>query len=235
MPRLSTRFIGAQRRTCEDRPKTNEKKGATKMLNIGVVGCTGKLGTVITKIVLDDIELTLSSLIGRKGNQFIGKDISEIIGGEHRNISISDAIDSADKCEIFIDCTNAENFINQNAEQYLHNRKPVVIVTTGFTDESFAKIKQMAKQMPILYSPNYSIALYTFVESLKLVVKSIDPKTDINIIESHHNQKKDAPSGTAIKIQEAVHEANPIISNENQYFKYSRGNCFWGAQSYFRK
>ena len=96
------------------------------MLNVGVVGCTGKLGKIIIQNILNDVELKLSASIGRKGNQLIGKDISEIIGGVYRNIFISDVI--TDECDVFIDCTNAESFINQNAEQYLHKCKPIVIL-----------------------------------------------------------------------------------------------------------
>ena len=198
------------------------------MLNIGVVRCTGKLGTVIVNKILNDIDLHLSSSIGRKENQFIEKDISEIIGGVHRNIVISDTIQLANGCDIFIDCTNANNFINQNANQYLHNGKPVLIATTGFSGEDFDKIRQLAKQMPILFSANYSIALYIFIESLKLIAKNINPKTDIHIIESHHNQKKEAPSGTAIKIQEALHEANPIIPQGKINISSIRGGTIYG-------
>ncbi|MCL2517680.1 MAG: 4-hydroxy-tetrahydrodipicolinate reductase [Oscillospiraceae bacterium] len=198
------------------------------MLKISVVGCTGKLGKVIIKNILNDSELKLTSCIGRKGNQFIGQDISEIIGEEYKNISISDAIQMTDECDVFIDCTNAESFINQNAEQYLHKFKPVVIATTGFSDDDFIKIKQLAKQMPIIYSANYSIALYNYIESLKLVVKTINEKTDVRIIELHHNQKKDAPSGTAKKIQEALCEANPNLQKDNINISSVRGGNIFG-------
>jgi len=198
------------------------------MLNIGVVGCTGKLGRIIIKNILNDIELKLSSPIGRKGNQYIGEDISEIIGGIHRNIFISDAIQINDECDIFIDCTNADSFINQNAEQYLYKCKPVVIATTGFSDDDFVKIKRLAEKMPILFSANYSIALYTFIESLKLVAKNVSEETDIHIIELHHNQKKDAPSGTAIKIKEALREANSQIPKNKINISSIRGGSIYG-------
>lgn len=198
------------------------------MVNVGVVGCTGKLGRIIIKNILSDSELKLSSSIGRRGNQFIGKDISEITGGVYKNISISDEIQITDECDIFIDCTNAESFMNQNAEQYLHKCKPVVIATTGFSDDDFVKIKQLAGQTPILFSANYSIALYTFIESLKIVAKNISQETDIHIIELHHNQKKDMPSGTAIKIQEALHEANLKIQKDKINISSIRGGSIYG-------
>ena len=198
------------------------------MLNVGVVGCTGKLGKVIVQNIINDTELKLTSPIGRKGSQFIGQDISKIIGGIHRNIFISDDIQITDSCDVFIDCTNAENFINQNAEQYLHKRKPVVIATTGFSNDDFTKIEHLAKQMPIIFSANYSIALYTFIESLKLVAKNITQSTDIHIIELHHNQKKDAPSGTAIRIKEALCEANSKIQKDKINISSVRGGTILG-------
>ena len=186
------------------------------MLNIGVAGCTGKLGTIIIKNILTAGELKLSSAVGRKGNQFIGKDISEIVGGEYKNILISDEIQTANECDVFIDCTNADSFLNQNFEQYLNKRKPVVIATTGFSDDDFIKIKRLSNIMPIMFSANYSFALYIFIESLKLTAKNISPETDIHIIELHHNQKKDVPSGTAIKPVAENNPARSMITTENE-------------------
>lgn len=65
------------------------------MIRIGVVGCTGKLGSMIIKTIYNQSVLKLKYVIGRKGNQYIGKDISEIIGGTPRNLFIIDNINEA--------------------------------------------------------------------------------------------------------------------------------------------
>ena len=197
------------------------------MLNIGVVGCTGRLGKILSENILADNELQLFA-VGRKGNQFVGKDISEIVGGAYRNIVISDTILMNDDCDVYIDCTNAETFINQNAEQYLKKCKSVLIATTGFSEKDFIKIEQMSKKMPILFSANYSISLYTFIESLKIAAKNITSKTDVNIIEMHHNRKIDAPSGTAIRIQEALCESNTKLEKDKIAISSIRGGNIFG-------
>lgn len=79
-------------------------------MKIAVVGCTGKLGTTIMKNILNRENLILSYAIARRGNQYVGKSISELIGG-HYDLSITDEIESANECDVFIDCTNAEMFI----------------------------------------------------------------------------------------------------------------------------
>lgn len=184
------------------------------MIRIGVVGCTGKLGSMIIKKIYNQSVLKLKYVIGRKGNQYIGKDISEIIGGTPRNLFIIDNINEAKNCDVFIDCTNSDNFISSSLPQYFDIGKPVLIATTGFDADDFKKIKELSKKVSVFVSGNYSIAFHDFIQTLKFAVKRISDDTDVQIIEYHHNHKKDAPSGTAIMIQKALIQANPRLNEE---------------------
>lgn len=184
------------------------------MIGIGVVGCTGKLGRIIVKTICNQSDIKLKYVIGRKGNQYIGKDISEIIGGISRNLSIIDNIDEAKDCDVFIDCTNSANFISSSLPQYFDIGRPVLIATTGFDVDDLNKIKELSKKVPVFVSGNYSKALYDFIETLKFAAKRISDDTDVQIIEYHHNQKKDAPSGTALMIQKALIQANPRLNGD---------------------
>ena len=75
------------------------------MLKISIVGCTGKLGSIIARKIYSLENLDLVNAIGRKGNQYIGQDISSVIGGQERGLKIRDSIVNADVCDVFIDCT----------------------------------------------------------------------------------------------------------------------------------
>jgi 4-hydroxy-tetrahydrodipicolinate reductase len=198
------------------------------MLKISVVGCTGKLGSIIAKKIctLEDIELV--NAIGRKGNQYIRQDISSIIGGDERGLKISDSIIEGNPCDVFIDCTSAENLLNNNYEQYLSIHKPLVIATTGFDVIGIELIKELSKYIPVIQSGNFSISLYDFIETLKFAVSTISEDTDVSIIESHHNQKQDAPSGTAIMIQEALIKNNPRLNYDNVHISSIRGGSIVG-------
>ena len=129
--------------------------GLIYMLKITVVGCTGKLGSIIAKKIYSLEYLELVNAIGRTGNPYIGQDISSIIGGQERGLKIGDSIINANVCDVFIDCTNAENLLNNNYEQYLSIKKPLVIATTGFDAAGMERIKELSKNIPVIQSGNF--------------------------------------------------------------------------------
>lgn len=197
------------------------------MLKITVVGCTGKLGSSIIKNILNREDVKLSGAVARKGNQFVGKCVSEIAGGSC-DMKIIDDLAFATDSDVFIDCTNADTFISNNYAKYEKMKKPLVIATTGFTPENIEQINRLSTHIPIFMTGNFSIALHDFIETLKFAVKRISDDTDIQIIEYHHNQKKDAPSGTALMIKDALVNANRKIDPEKIDICSIRGGNIFG-------
>jgi 4-hydroxy-tetrahydrodipicolinate reductase len=195
---------------------------------IAVVGATGKLGIMIVKAIYTQKDVELKYAIGRKGNQYIGSDISIVLGGQTKGIPIIDNVNNEFDCDIFIDCTNAETFITNNLPQYSLAEKPVLIATTGFSEDDLLKIKALATIVPVIISGNYSISLHHFIETIKFAVKRISDDTDVQILEFHHNQKKDAPSGTAIMIRNALIQANPRLNKNNVNICSVRGGNIFG-------
>ncbi len=197
------------------------------MVRLAIVGCTGKLGSAIMKKVLHREDVEISYAIARKGNPFVGQRISELVGGGF-DLPIIDDIEAAKDCDVFIDCTNAETFMRDSYFKYERTGKALVIATTAFSDEAIEKIGRLAAAMPVFLSGNFSVALHDFIESLKAYGKRIGPDTDIQIIEYHHNQKKDAPSGTALMIKEALLGANKRIDKEKVRISSIRGGNIFG-------
>lgn len=93
----------------------------------------------------------------------------------------------------------------------ISKNKPVVIATTGHTDEELAKIKNAAQYIPVFFSMNMSLGVALLCELAKMTVKTF-PDADIEIIETHHNRKLDAPSGTAILLANAIKTARDGLS-----------------------
>jgi len=85
--------------------------------------------------------------------------------------------------------------------------KAVVVATTGLSDEQLAALRSCAEQSPVLFAPNLSLGINVLAEILPAVVRALGAEYDIEIIEAHHRHKKDAPSGTAIRIAEAIASA----------------------------
>lgn len=185
------------------------------MTRIAVVGGTGKLGRMIINTILENDDVKLTYVIGRTGSEYIGKDISSLISTSFKDIPIIDEILEAKNCDVFIDCTNAKNFMSNNFDKYMKMRKPLVISTTGFNIEDIKKIEDLANTIPVFKTGNFSIEFHNFIETIKFIGKKISKDTDISIIEYHHNQKKDAPSGTAEMIQDALIKANTKLTKED--------------------
>lgn len=194
---------------------------------VALVGCTGKLGTSIMKNILNREDPVLRYAIARRGNQYVGKSISELIGG-HYELTIMDDIESANECDVFIDCTNAETFMANSYLKYKKMGKPLVIATTAFSRKDIVSIHKLADSMPVFIEGNFSIALHNFIQTLKFAANRINDDTDIQIIEYHHNQKKDAPSATALMIQEALTKANQSLSKEQISICSVRGGNIFG-------
>lgn len=197
------------------------------MIRIAIVGCTGKLGSAIMKKALNRKDVEVSYAVARKGNQFVGQTISELVGGNF-DLPIIDDIETAKDCDIFIDCTNAETFMKDSYSKYEKMGKALVIATTAFSVDDIEKISKLAANIPIFMAGNFSVALHDFIETLKFYAKRISLDTDIQIVEYHHNQKKDAPSGTALMIKDALLDANEKISGEKVNICSMRGGNIFG-------
>lgn len=198
------------------------------MVNIAVVGCTGKLGSSIIKNIIKRDDVNLKYAVGRRGNQYVGYDISSVIGGCDRGIMITDTIETASDCDVLIDCTSAEAFMNHNLSQYRKLNKPVVIATTAFSEADKKEIAALAEQVPVFMTGNFSIALHDFIETLKFAAKRISKDTDVQIVEYHHNQKKDAPSGTALMIRDAIVKVNSNLTADQINICSVRGGNIFG-------
>ena len=194
---------------------------------MAVVGCTGKLGSAIMKNAFKSEDIDICYAIARKGNRYVGKPISELIGGKS-DLPIIDDIEAACDCDLYIDCTNAETFMNSSYSKYEKMKKPLVIATTAFSIEDKEKIRLLATKIPIFMTGNFSVALHHFIETIKFYAKTISTDTDIQIVEYHHNQKKDAPSGTALMIKNALLEANSTINLDKVSICSIRGGNIFG-------
>lgn len=197
------------------------------MTKIAIVGCTGKLGSAIIKNILKREDVSLEAAIARAGNPFVGKRVSEIVGGGCEVVVVDD-IGKATDADVFVDCTSAEAFMNSNYSKYQRVQKPLVIATTAFRENDIEQIKELATRIPIFMTGNFSVALHEFIETLKFAVKRVSDDTDIQIVEYHHNQKKDAPSGTALMIREALIHANKRLRVEQISICSVRGGNVFG-------
>ena len=118
--------------------------------------------------------------------------------------------------------------MSSSYSKYEKMQKPLIIATTAFSMEDIEKINLLATNIPIFMTGNFSVALHDFIQTIKFYAKKISLDTDIQIVEYHHNQKKDAPSGTALMIKDALLDANDAINRDKVTICSIRGGNIFG-------
>lgn len=146
-------------------------------------------------------------IYGIKG--YMGRTIEELakedsywnnIGGLNREISIpSDDI----KYDVLLDFTH-ESSLDDVINLALQKNLPLIIGTTGYSREQLEKIKEASKKIPILHATNMSLGMNLLFELVEQTARNLKDRVDIEVIETHHNRKKDAPSGSAVTIVESI-------------------------------
>ncbi len=151
------------------------------MIKIAISGKSGRMGQALTCVIKNFPKIQLISSLD-KGDDIASK-LKDI--------------------DILIDFTRPE--ISIQYLEYCHrNNKKMVIGTTGFSDKQLIKISNYSKDIPIVLAPNMSIGINLILKLLELSTKIIGKDADIEIIETHHRYKVDAPSGTALKMGEII-------------------------------
>lgn len=170
------------------------------MINVFVNGCNGRMGrTVISQIEnFDNLNLI--------GGFDITKDDTATfpIFNDFKDIDV--------KIDVIVDFSYITMTLDM-LEYASKNHIPIVIATTGFTAEQENRIKEYSKKLPIFKSSNMSFDINLMSRIVAEVAKKLS-NADIEIIETHHNQKKDAPSGTALLLADAINE---VFDNKKEY------------------
>ncbi len=183
------------------------------MIKIGVSGVCGRMGARIARFVLSDKGLTLIGTLEKEGHPVLGKDIGPYLGMDNCGVRIESSLASViKKIDSLIEFTSPEATLS-HLECVRENKKSMVIGTTGLSNKEMAEVKEAAKEVPIVLSPNMGIGVNLLFWLTGLRSKKAGPDYDVEIIEAHHRFKKDAPSGTAKKLAEVVAESRKKTIN----------------------
>ncbi len=174
------------------------------MLKIGVCGAAGRMGKTIIEVCDKMDNLVITAAVEREGSPVLGRDAGEVADIEKLGITIDDDISvAADKVDIVIDFTSPVS-LTGNIKKCVAAGIKMVIGTTGLSDIDHALMRSAAEKVAIVYAPNMSIGVNLCLKLLETATIAIGGDADIEIIEAHHRHKKDAPSGTAIRMGEVI-------------------------------
>ena len=176
------------------------------MIKVIVTGAAGRMGSTIIRLISEDDILELVGAVEREGFEEIDAAIPANI--KETGIIIKDNIDKLSNVEadVIIDFTSPMATM-KTLEFATLNKIAMVIGTTGLSDENLSKIKESSEHIPVVQSPNMSVGVNTLFKITEIVAKILGNDYDVEIIEAHHRFKKDAPSGTAVKLGSIVAEA----------------------------
>ena len=167
-------------------------------VRIAVIGAAGRMGRELCRAALETTGLELAGGTVEPGAPEIGADLGEL-GGAGR-IGVAATEDPPGDADVLVEFTTPEATL-----EHLSYGKPHVIGTTGLSAEQQARIEEAAASVPVVFAPNMSVG----VNLLREVVREMAAKLqgyDLEVVETHHRNKKDAPSGTALFLARAATE-----------------------------
>lgn len=178
------------------------------MVKIIVCGACGRMGQRIINAILKDRDIKLIGVLEAEGHPMIGK--NPHVGDLKITDDLKSIIDNAD---VIIDFTNPEATIRHLGvvKEY---EKCAVVGTTGLNDKQVAQLRKISENIACVFAPNMSMGVNLL---FKLVAESakVLGDYDVEIVEAHHNLKKDAPSGTAKKIAQVISDVLEIDLDKN--------------------
>jgi 4-hydroxy-tetrahydrodipicolinate reductase len=179
-----------------------------KQISVVVIGAAGRMGQRICKIVSESDDFRLVGATESPDKNCFGKSLKEGLGLSSGTALIVEKLEEIrDPFEVIIDFTFPE--VSMKTAMFASSeKKHAVIGTTGFSDEQTKKIRKLGKEFPCVCAPNMSMGVNTLFKLVKDVALILKEGFDVEIMEIHHRYKKDAPSGTALKIAQIIAESH---------------------------
>lgn len=177
---------------------------------IAVVGASGRMGQTLIRLIAASDRATLAGATERAGHAWIGKDLGVCMGGEKNGVIVSD-----EPLEVFAQAQGVVDFTSpaasvEHAALAAQARLVHVIGTTGLTEGDLARIKAAARHAVIVRAGNMSLGVNLLVRLTQQVAAALDADFDIEVVETHHRMKVDAPSGTALMLGEAAAQGRGV-------------------------
>ena len=174
------------------------------MSRVGVVGAAGKMGKTLVKMINESPDLELAAAVDQPGLSVIGQDAGVVAGiGETGIFIVDDLAQVAADIDVLIDFTIAAA-TQKNLEICHKAGTRMVIGTTGLSESQAARLDEISRSVPLVFASNYSVGVNATFQLVEMAAGIFGDTVDVEIIESHHRHKVDAPSGTALSLGEHV-------------------------------
>jgi len=178
-----------------------------RFTDIIVMGGCGRMGSTLVRLAQQDPELNLKAVIERAERLTELENLDCIVSAD-----LDDVLPQAQRA-VVVEFTSPEATLEHVGICKRHGN-PVVIGTTGLKAGQLAVLEEAAQQIPLFLAPNMSVGVNVLLKVLPMLVQMLGPDYDMEMMEIHHNRKKDAPSGTALKLAQCMAEARGWVYDE---------------------
>ena len=179
------------------------------MIKTVVTGAAGRMGSRIINVLSTSEGIRLSGAVERKGHPLVGQDSCGPAGlpaGGVLTVITDDLAAALKTGDVLIDFTFPEASL-EHIKVCADLGRPLIIGSTGFSKDQLGVISECAKKIPCVLSPNMSIGVNLCFKVLEEIARTVGEDYDMEIVEAHHRMKKDAPSGTAMKMAQVIAQA----------------------------
>jgi 4-hydroxy-tetrahydrodipicolinate reductase len=169
------------------------------MTKIAVVGAAGRMGREVCRAALEDGRFELVGGVVEPGADAVGADLGELCGVGRIGVAATEV--PPDNAEALVEFTTPEATV-----EHLSFARPVVIGTTGLSEAQLQRVEEAAESVPVVLAPNMSVGVSLAREVVRELSEKLGADYDIEVVEAHHKNKVDAPSGTALLLAWAAAE-----------------------------
>jgi 4-hydroxy-tetrahydrodipicolinate reductase len=169
------------------------------LTRVAVVGAAGRMAREVVRAALEDDSFELVGGVVESGAPELGADLGELCGWGRSGAAATE--NPPDNAEALVEFTTPEATV-----EHLAYGRPAVIGTTGLSDEQLSRVEEAAKNVPIVLAPNMSVGVNLVREMVRELAEKLGTGYDVEIVEAHHRNKVDAPSGTALLLARAAAE-----------------------------
>ncbi len=178
-----------------------------KVVKVIVAGAAGRMGGRIITLVHDTDGVELVGAVEREGHRLVGSDVGAYLGLGKTGVILGDDLnDCIGRGDVVIDFSNHTASV-AHLRIAAENNRAIVIGSTGLTPDEMDQVTDISRGTRCVLAPNMSVGVNVMFKVLKDVAGILGDGYDVEIIEAHHNQKKDAPSGTAVKMAQIIAQA----------------------------
>lgn len=172
---------------------------------ISINGAGGRMGLTVARCALEDKAFAIAEALEGPAFKGLGRDYGPYLG-RVEPLGVAVTREMGDAADALIDFSVPEASLERLAE-CVKRRRPAVVCTTGFTDAQKQTIADAARSIPVVFSSNMSVGVNVLFKVAAEVAKALGPAYDLDIVETHHRFKKDAPSGTARTLADEIEKA----------------------------